>query len=170
MNLLKKLFGEKKPIENDKQAQPLQESAPAPQPRRITMEDIEATFDTVKFRVAGVTFKNGNRSRQTILRLIAKEKDPYDGYVIITLKPTTVDGAFAVEVWTNDELVGFVPNERLRTFQRLGSRPYYVYDYDVYGGGTADDGSRLNYGMTVTVRFLKEGATCDFKQLNPPML
>ena len=140
--------------------------------RTVTKEDIQRLFQEVDIRVAGVTYNNGNgnRSRQTILRKIAKKQPPYEYGADIAFKITEFNGEPAVEIWADGEQVGYVQREKLRTFLKWAKQPYYIYDYEVYGGGKAADGSALNYGMRIRVNFLREGEVCDYMKLNPPML
>ena len=65
------------------------------------------------FKVVGVTFKNGRRSRQTILRQIHFEDPPYKGNFEITLKKQDFEGEDAIAVYAINEQVGFISREDL---------------------------------------------------------
>lgn len=117
----------------------------------------------VRIKVAGVTHKNGRRGRQTILRQIRwkdgdyKRLDPED---CIRLKLTEYEGEPAVEVWVHstqaEEMIGYVPREELSFVAPNMAAFDGAYDLEVYGGGQAEDGTRLSYGATFTARFAND--------------
>ena len=111
----------------------------------------------VPIKVAGVTFKNGRRSRQTILKQIKWKEDPYQKIDGIDLVATEFEGEPAVEIWVYNkksrEMIGYVPkNEASYCHSRIDSFIGY-HDFDVYGGGTSPDGSRKSYGAMFYARF-----------------
>lgn len=120
-----------------------------------TKQEITDLFDVISdVRIAGVTFSNGRKKRQTILKKIDKQQKPFEISPEIILRIAEVDGSPAIEVWADDDQVGYIPKGKLKQFLKYASRPYYVYRQSIYG----DD----ILGMMITVRFLKEGAECPF--------
>lgn len=111
----------------------------------------------VPIKVAGVTYKNGRRSRQTILRQIKWKEEPYQKVDGIDLVPSEFEGEPAVEIWVYNkksrELIGYVPkSEAAYCHSRIDSYIGY-HDFDVYGGGEASDGSRKSYGAMFYAHF-----------------
>src|SRR5699024_3602028 len=102
-------------------------------------------YDYVSCKVAGVSFKNGRRYRQTILRQIKFEDAPYDIGVDVSLKLTEYEGKPAIEVWTNEEQIGYVPKSELPFFVNNWNRYVDVEDIDIVGGGETDDDEKLSY-------------------------
>lgn len=84
------------------------------------------------FSVAGVTFKNGRRSRQAILRAMKYGDPPYDK-VEITLKKTTFEGKPAIEVWANEELIGFVPKDLVPDIMAAWNNELMVTGWSIKG-------------------------------------
>lgn len=69
-------------------------------------------FDFLRVKVAGVTFKNGRKSRQTILRKIHFKDEPFDkGNMELTLQREEWEGAPAFGVYVNGEQIGNIPAE-----------------------------------------------------------
>lgn len=113
-----------------------------------------STYEFVPCKVAGVTFKNGRRSRQTILRQIKWRDEPYDkDYIDITLQLSEFDGEPAVEVWANEEQIGYVPKNQAPFFANNWERCDSVFDFEVHGGGTLEDGEKISYGASFIARF-----------------
>lgn len=110
-------------------------------------------YEFVPVKVAGVTFKNGRRHRQTILRQIMWKDEPYDGDLDVTLRQGEYEGQPTVEVWVNEEQIGFVPKDQVAFFVQNWHRLHSVFDLDVYGGSKHDDGQRNAYGATFVARF-----------------
>lgn len=73
----------------------------------------DQSYDTVGFRVVGVTYKNADgTSRQDILRglvksSIANDCADYDTSVV----PSTFDGKPSLEVYINNQLIGFIASD-----------------------------------------------------------
>ena len=101
------------------------------------------------FKVVGVTFKNGRRSRQTILREIYFEDPPYKGNFEISLKKQDFEGEDAVAVYAIDEQVGFISKEDLPWLLEHWTEYREVSEFAVYGGGSK------SYGMEIQVTFKK---------------
>lgn len=117
-------------------------------------------YTVIPITVAGVTFKNGRRSRQTILRQIFWKDEPYQRYDpddCIDLVTTVFDNEPAVEIWFRNkksrEMIGYIPKEEAPFFCDNMNRYDGHFDFSVYGGGKNDDGSPRSFGASFTVRF-----------------
>lgn len=109
----------------------------------------QSNFDFLRVKVAGVTFKNGRKSRQTILRKIHFKDPPFDkGNMELTLQRYEWEGAPAFGVYVNDEQIGNIPAEQVPYVQENFSRCDGITNMDVYGGGEG-----RNYGAEITLRF-----------------
>jgi len=107
-------------------------------------------YDHMIFRVVGVTFKNGRRSRQTILRQIHFHDEPYKLDPTISIKKSEYDGAPAFEVYANDEQVGYIGKDDVARLLDRWDQYAGVSDFEVYGGG-----GEKKYGMQIKVQFKK---------------
>ena len=100
------------------------------------------------FRIVGVTFKNGRKSRQTILRAIKFEKPPFDKELEIKLETEVFEGEDAVGVYANDEKVGSISRDDLPWLLEHWDECSHIDDYSVYGGY-----GDHNFGMEIFVAF-----------------
>jgi flagellar basal body-associated protein FliL len=114
-------------------------------------------YEFVPVKVAGVTFKNKRRHRQTILRQIKWKDEPYDGKLDVILRQGAYEGQPTVEVWVNEEQIGFVPKGQVPFFVQNWHRLHSVFDFDVYGGSKHDDGERNAFGASFVARFSVNG-------------
>ncbi|WP_461810873.1 hypothetical protein [Faecalimonas sp.] len=106
-------------------------------------------YATLSFRVSGVTFKTGRKSRQVMLKnMYFNNTPPFDDEITITFKRYDFEGSLAIGVYANDLQIGNVPRDLVETFDK-----YWISDYtasfDVYGGGNK------NWGCEVDVVFYK---------------
>lgn len=113
-------------------------------------------YDYAKvFHIVGVTFKNGRKHRQTILRRIKFRDPPYQHDPDFYLEKYTFDGedAFGVFVWgaTCDEQVGNISRDDISWLQEHWDEYAYVDEYDIIGGGPG-----LSYGLVIRVVFRKK--------------
>lgn len=109
-------------------------------------------FDFLRTKVAGVTFKNGRRSRQTILRRIYWKEEPYDkGDMELTVERGEWEGKPAFGVFVNGEQIGSIPAEHSQFVADNFSRLDGITNIDVYGGGEG-----RNYGAEIILRFRKQ--------------
>ncbi len=122
--------------------------------------DHNDTYQFMRFSVAGVTFKNGRRSRQTILRSIFWKDEPYKHFNAerdVGPKLTEFNGQPAVEIWVRGdeepELIGYVPKTELPFVLSHWDRYAGVSCFEVSGGGTDADGERINFGASIGMRF-----------------
>ncbi len=115
----------------------------------------------VMIRIAGVTFKNGRRSRQTILRQIHWHDEPYaktKNRINLNYREVEFEGEPAIEVWVQRddeeyEQIGYVPKEKVKFF--VDNWDFYKTSsgFEVYGGGKNSDGTTRSYGASVTLVF-----------------
>lgn len=122
--------------------------------------EINSYFTFVPIRVAGVTYKNGRRSRQTILRNIYFKDDPYsrvDKDNCIDFVATTYEGDKAVEIWIYNkntrEQIGYVPRSESSFFYDNLSRLHSCFDFTISGGGKNAEGEQISWGAGFTARF-----------------
>ena len=109
-------------------------------------------FDFLRTKVAGVTFKNGRRSRQTILRRIYWKEEPYDkGDMELTVERGEWEGKPAFGVFVNGEQIGSIPAAHSQFVADNFSRLDGITNIDVYGGGEG-----RNYGAEIILRFRKQ--------------
>lgn len=114
-------------------------------------EAAKANNDYYTFRVAGVTFNNGRKTRQAILRKIKYGDEPFDGIVSWDLKKYDFEGSTAVGIYANSEQVGNVPKDSLSFVLENWNRIKSVYHTEILGGGETEDGEKINYGCEVTL-------------------
>lgn len=99
------------------------------------------------FKIVGVSFRNGRRSRQTILRQIHFGDPPYNGNVSIRLQKQDYEGEEAIGVYANEEQVGFISRDDLPWLLEHWNEYSRVLEYKVYGGG------EVSYGMEILAAF-----------------
>lgn len=114
----------------------------------ITVDDIPESHPLEKkayeFKVVGVTFKTGRKSRQTALRRIRFNDEPYET-VDIQIKEYDYEGELALGVYANDFQVGNIAKADINRVSSLLSDDYTIYDYKIYGGGDK------SWGMSITL-------------------
>ena len=125
------------------------EAAPVVKP---AAEKPEFLFEQIK--VAGVTFKNGRKSRQTILRAIKFRDEPYADGLELGLTYYEYEGKPAYNVTVNDEVIGSVPADKVQYIDELMSagKIVAVTYINVYGGGTDKGGKPISYGAEITIK------------------
>ena len=118
------------------------------------VKEPESPYIHLRFKVAGVTFKNGRKTRQAILRAFRwGDETPEE----VTFEQYEYEGKPAVYVKINDQIIGNIPANTTETF--LEYEKLYQRDNihcDIYGGNKLDDGSRSSYGCEIIIRYLKE--------------
>lgn len=144
---------------SEEPASPLAETKNASRPVAASETN---PYDYFAFDVAGVTFKNGRKYRQTILRKIKFRDDPFQHNVNISIRPYDFEGERAYGVYANDEQIGNVPKEYVPYIDENTDRFDTITGIDIRGGGALPDGSRRNYGARITLRFKKK--TVDVQQ------
>lgn len=132
---------------------PKQEASPRPAPAaEAPAARPPAPYEFFKTKVAGVTFKNGRRSRQTILRAIHFKDAPFDkGNMEMMIERGEWEGKPAFGVFVNGEQIGNIPAEHVQFVADNFSRLDGITHIEVYGGGEG-----RNYGAEITLRFRNE--------------
>lgn len=108
----------------------------------------------LSFKAAGVTFKNGRKTRQAILRAFKWGDETPE---TVDFEKYTYEEKDAVYIKINDQIIGNIPSDKIQEFLEYENK--YKRDNincDIYGGNKLDDGSRSNYGCKITIRYLKE--------------
>ncbi len=127
---------------------PVKAEAAAPAPTA----EAKPAFEFLSVKVAGVTFKNGRKSRQTILRKIHFKDEPFDkGTMELTLQREEWEGKPAFGVYVNGDQIGNIPAEYVSYVNDNFSRLDGIVNIEVYGGGEG-----RNYGAEITLRFRNE--------------
>lgn len=107
-----------------------------------------AGYKEIEFKVAGVTFKNGRKTRQALIRAIKFHDAPYDKEVNITFDRYDYEGKLAIGVYANGEQLGNVPADLIQEFDQKWTGRYIIESYEVLGSG-AD----APFGFRVKVLF-----------------
>ena len=118
-----------------------------------TVKEPESPYIFLRFKVAGVTFKNGRKTRQAILRAFNWGDEILE---TVTFEEYEYESKPAVYVKLNDQIVGNIPADTTEIF--LEHERLYQRDNvhcDVYGGAKLDDGTRTNYGCEIIIRYIK---------------
>ena len=110
----------------------------------------ELPFEFLKMNIAGVTFKDGRKSRQTILRRLYWKDAPFDhDEAEVTLVREEWEGKPAFAVMLNGEKAGYVPAEHTQfnadNYERCDSVTHIE----------AHCGKEDIYGAEITIRFRK---------------
>jgi len=105
-------------------------------------------------KVAGVTFKNGRKSRQTILRQIKFRDEPFDKHLEYKLEEYDFEGEPAIGVYVNDQMIGNVPRDKIQFLLKNADRVITISKLDIIGGGTVD-GEKISYGARVSILMKK---------------
>lgn len=92
-------------------------------------------YKEIEFNVAGVSFKNGKKTRQALIRAIKFKDPPYDKAVEITLERYDFEGSLAIGVYANGEQLGNVPADRVAEVDAAWKKQYMITHYEVLGSG-----------------------------------
>lgn len=110
----------------------------------------ELPYEFLKMKVAGVTFKDGRQSRQTMIRRLYWKDDPFDkNEAEVTLQREEYEGKPAFAVLLNDRKIGYVPAEHAQYIADNFDRCDGVTHIEAYSG--KDD----IYGAEIIIRFRK---------------
>lgn len=121
----------------------------------------ESKYLYIPIKVAGVTFKNQKGpARQSILRKIRFNDEPFDEYVELSIRQYEYDGKPAYGVYANNMQIGNIPADYVPFIYENIERIESICGIDVYGGGRNEAGYAISYGCKITLRFLKS---------NPPI-
>ena len=106
-----------------------------------------AGYKEIEFNVAGVSFKNGRKSRQSIIRAIKWKDAPFDK-VDITFQRYDFEGNMVIGVYANNEQIGNVPADLVQEFDKKWTGRYIIESYDVLGSG-----KETPFGFKIKVLF-----------------
>lgn len=102
---------------------------------------------SLNFKVAGVTFKSGRRSRQIMLKnMYFKNTPPFDSEIKITFERYEFNGQLAIGVYANGLQIGDVPQKIIDKFNSYWTCNYTA-DFSIIGGG------ELTWGCVIDVVF-----------------
>lgn len=128
--------------------QPRSEQVPAAPSPASAEED--SPYEFIRTKIAGVTFKDGRKSRQTILRRLYWKDEPFDKNAVeVTLDREEYEGKPAYAVLLNGVKAGYVPAEHAQFVADNFDRCDGVSHIEAYCG--KDD----IYGAEIIIRFRK---------------
>ena len=145
------MFDKVKALFSAKPAAPAADCVPAPV---VEPEPPKPEFIFEKIKVAGVTFKSGRKSRQTILRKIKFRDEPYSDGLELGLSYYEYEDKPAYNITVNDDVIGNVPADKVEYIDGLmdAGRIVGLTHIEIYGGGTDRDGKPINYGAEITIK------------------
>lgn len=123
-------------------------------------------YENIGFRVVGVTYKNGDGiSRQDILRNLIKTSiaNGYTDYDV-SVVPSTFDGKPSLEVYINNQLVGFIASDDIDNATAVMSRAVSCDAIVQAGGKDFYELSQLNE-ESMDNEFYDEDERRDMKEL-----
>lgn len=112
-------------------------------------------YEFLHIKLAGVTFKNGRKSRQSILRAIKFRDGEFSDGVELELKPYEWEGQPAYGVYANGQQIGSVPADKVAYITENKGRIVGFSAIEVYGGGRDEEGQVKNFGCEVVLRLTK---------------
>ena len=125
------------------------EKVPAPAPVK------DEPYEYLRIKLAGVTFKNGRKSRQTILRAIKFRDGEFSEGVDLELQPYEWEGQPAYGVYANGQQIGSVPADMVGYISENFGRIVDFSAIEVYGGGRDEEGHVKNFGCEIVLRLNK---------------
>ena len=152
---------QKKPAAAKEEEAPVPAAAPDPAPAPIVKPEPaaakeenaappESPYEFLTTKIAGVTFKDGRKNRQTILRRLYWKDEPFDKNAAeVTLDRGEYEGKPAFAVLLNDEKAGYVPAEYSQFLEDNFDRCDGVTHISAYHGASDI------YGAEITIRFRK---------------
>lgn len=118
-------------------------------------EKEESPYEYLRIKVAGVTFKNGRNSRQSILRAIKFRDGEFSEGVTLEIKSYEWEGQPAYGIYANGQQIGNVPADIVPYVQENFYRFVDFGAIEVYGGGRDNEGNTKNFGCEVVLRLKK---------------
>lgn len=129
---------------------PVVKPEPAASVKEENIAPPESPYEFLTTKIAGVTFKDGRKSRQTILRRLYWKDEPFNkNSAEVTLDRGEYEGKPAFAVLLNDVKAGYVPAEHAQFLEDNFDRCDGVTHIEAYHG--AND----IYGAEITIRFRK---------------
>lgn len=115
----------------------------------------ENPYDFLRIKVAGVTFKNGRKSRQSILRAIKFRDGEFSEGIELELKQYEWEGKPAYGIYANGQQIGNVPADMVGYISENYKRIVDFSAIEVYGGGRDKEGYAKNFGCEIVLRLRK---------------
>lgn len=110
----------------------------------------DSSYEFLRTKIAGVTFKDGRKSRQTIIRRLYWKDEPFDkNEAEVVLDRGEYEGKPAFAVILNGQKAGYVPAEHVQFIEENFARCDGVTHIEAYCG--AND----IYGAEIIIRFRK---------------
>lgn len=110
----------------------------------------DSSYEFLRTKIAGVTFKDGRKSRQTIIRRLYWKDEPFDkNEAEVVLELGEYEGKPAFAVILNGQKAGYVPAEHVQFIEENFARCDGVTHIEAYCG--AND----IYGAEIIIRFRK---------------
>ena len=110
----------------------------------------DSSYEFLRTKIAGVTFKDGRKSRQTIIRRLYWKDEPFDkNEAEVVLERGEYEGKPAFAVILNGQKAGYVPAEHVQFIEENFARCDGVTHVEAYCG--AND----IYGAEIIIRFRK---------------
>lgn len=125
------------------------ENIPVPAPVK------DEPYEYLRIKLAGVTFKNGRKSRQTILRAIKFRDGEFSEGVELELQPYEWEGQPAYGVYANGQQIGNVPADMVGYISDNFGRIVGFSAIEVYGGGRDKEGQVKSFGCEVVLKLSK---------------
>ena len=108
----------------------------------------DSSYEFLRTKIAGVTFKDGRKSRQTIIRRLYWKDEPFDkNEAEVVLERGEYEGKPAFAVILNGQKAGYVPAEHVQFIEENFARCDGVTHIEAYCG--AND----IYGAEIIIRF-----------------
>lgn len=142
-----------KGAKKSKPSAPAVAQVPNDAPVKETSKD--EPYEFLRIKLAGVTFKNGRKSRQSILRAIKFRDGEFADGVELELKPYEWEGQPAYGVYANGQQIGNVPADKVAYITENKDRMVDFSAIEVYGGGRDEEGQVKNFGCEVVLRLNK---------------
>ena len=123
-------------------------------PNDAPVQEVEP-YEFLRIKLAGVTFKNGRKSRQSILRAIKFRDGEFSDGVELELKPYEWEGQPAYGVYANGQQIGNIPADKVAYIAENKGRIICFSGINVYGGGRDEEGQAKNFGCEVVLKLNK---------------
>lgn len=146
MGIFSKLLGKNEKRQN---ATPIINQKPPVIEKPKGIFEIGSQYDFLTFNAAGVTFNNGRKSRQTILRRIKFGDEPFEKDFTVTLVQYDFEGSPAISINALDQQIGNVPIDFVQAIIENKNRIDALTEFSIHGGGDHSFGAKL------ILRFLK---------------
>lgn len=138
-----------------KKQKPATDITPVSESIATTPKQIDEPYEFLHIKVAGVTFKNGRKSRQSILRAIKFRDGEFSDGVELELTRYEFEGQPAYGIYANGQQIGNVPAHMVDYISTNFERIVSFSNIEVYGGGRDEDGHQKSFGCEVVLKLKK---------------